>query len=259
MNKIILILIALLGFSCSNHQPTFNQALENNDLVQIDDMIVEKDWLVGEDDSELSSKSYSLKQVRLWTNGVVPYRFGSGITATEKNQFVQWCREMGEFAKVSCVEKRSQDRDYLMITRTNENICGSSYVGRWGGEQPLKLRCWTRRTVQHELLHALGIPHEHNRHDRDNFLTMLWQNADPNLSSYFRKVRLETVGMYLNIYDFDSVMHYESRAGSKNGQPVFYRTDLGPVRGLIRLQNGMSFGDHYGLYALYGGTQPKRR
>ncbi len=256
MNKLSFILISLFCLSCSQYQPSFEEAVLNEDLVQIDDMIVEKNWLV--DESELSSKSFSLKQVRLWPNGIIYYRFSSEITANERSQFLFWCKEMGEFANVKCQEKGANNKDYVFISKTSENVCGSSYVGRWGGEQPLKFRCWNRRTVHHELLHAFGIHHEHNRHDRDNYLTMLLENADPALIRFFQKVRLETVGMYLNMYDYDSVMHYESRAGSKNGKPVFYRTDLGPVRGLIKLKAGMSYGDHYGLYALYGGTQPKR-
>lgn len=255
MNRILLAFLITSIAACSPSHTDFQTALNNDEITQIDDMLVPTEW-VAESSQELTSKGFTQKTARRWTDGIIRYQFGSGISSYEQQQFLGWCQEMGEYAKVQCLPKRSSDRDYIMITKTSENICGSSFVGRFGGEQPLKIRCWVRRTVQHELLHAFGLPHEHNRHDRDDYIQMVWENLDPRLGSYFKKVNIDSVSLYLRSYDYDSVLHYESRAGSKNGLPVFYRKDRPGAT--VNLKDRMSFGDHYTLYAMYGGQPPRR-
>lgn len=53
-------------------------------------------------------------------------------------------------------------------------------MGRNGGQQPLSLSvygCMDRGIIQHELLHALGFHHEHNRSDRDEHVRINWENV----------------------------------------------------------------------------------
>lgn len=55
-----------------------------------------------------------------------------------------------------------------------------STVGRNGGQQLLSLSvygCMDRGIIQHELLHALGFHHEHNRSDRDEHVRINWENV----------------------------------------------------------------------------------
>lgn len=54
-----------------------------------------------------------------------------------------------------------------------------SYVGRRGNAQTVSLArsgCVYHKTVQHELLHALGFNHEQTRNDRDNHIRVGWEN-----------------------------------------------------------------------------------
>ncbi len=231
--------------------------LEQKDWIQIGDMIVERDWVINpEHDSaedEFSSQ-YVLKKVRPWIDGILRFQFSNNLNKAERQEFLNYCAEMGEFADIQCLPKRQQDKDFLYIEKTNENICGSSYLGRVGGKQPLKIRCWRRRTIQHELMHALGVSHEHNRMDRDDYITIIWENLDDKIRSQYYKISVDQVALYLNYYDFDSILHYDSYSGSKNGQIVFYRKDS---KKPVKQSNSMSFGDHYTLYALYGGTRPE--
>ena len=49
------------------------------------------------------------------------------------------------------------------------------------GSQPLNLAktCSVDGGVYHETIHALGFDHEHNRHDRDKYLTVNFNNVAP--------------------------------------------------------------------------------
>ena len=54
-----------------------------------------------------------------------------------------------------------------------------STTGKSGGKQPLSLGkgCTTKGVVIHELLHALGMMHEHCRADRDQFIWINFNNV----------------------------------------------------------------------------------
>jgi hydrogenase maturation factor HypF (carbamoyltransferase family) len=43
--------------------------------------------------------------------------------------------------------------------------------------------CVAERVVQHELLHVMGFYHEHSRPDRDDYITIKWDNIGQG--SYF--------------------------------------------------------------------------
>lgn len=78
-----------------------------------------------------------------------------------------------------------------MLTVVSSLRC-YSYVGRVGGEQQLSLGllCATWLDVgpiYHELLHALGFYHEHNRPDRDNHIEVNWDNIAEGSAKNFVK------------------------------------------------------------------------
>lgn len=62
--------------------------------------------------------------------------------------------------------------------------------------------------VLHELLHVLGFYHEHQRHDRDQHVKIIYDNILPGHEVNFKKVYTETFGLP---YDVGSVMHYGAR------------------------------------------------
>ena len=48
----------------------------------------------------------------------------------------------------------------------------------------------TESTVHHEMLHAIGVHHEHVRPDRDDVLNVDTSGVDPNMAHNWEKVRL---------------------------------------------------------------------
>ena len=57
-----------------------------------------------------------------------------------------------------------------------------SITGKSGGKQNLSLGkgCGKKGVVIHELLHALGMMHEHCRADRDQFIRINFDNIKPS-------------------------------------------------------------------------------
>ncbi|XP_069083766.1 astacin-like metalloendopeptidase isoform X2 [Pleurodeles waltl] len=121
---------------------------------------------------------------------------------------------MQEIATMTCVTfvPRLTERDYLNII--SEKGCWSTY-GKQGGAQTTSLdagSCLKQGTIQHELMHNLGLYHEHTRKDRDAYINIMWQYVDqdqwPNLDI---ENNVNTLGLP---YDYSSVMHYSKTAYS---------------------------------------------
>lgn len=95
-----------------------------------------------------------------------------------------------------------------------------SYVGRYpdifGQELSLDDGCIYKDTIQHEFLHALGFEHEQSRPDRDDYVTILYENIIPGKEHNFDKsTYVDSLG---SPYDYKSVMHYDEYAFSVNDQ-----------------------------------------
>ena len=95
----------------------------------------------------------------------------------------------------------------------------SSNVGRIGGRQYVNLAsgCSTGNTI-HELLHALGMFHEHTRCDRDTYVIINTANIQSGYSGNFTK-RCTSATDY-STYAEGSIMHYGAFAFSSNGLPT---------------------------------------
>ncbi|CAG2179491.1 unnamed protein product, partial [Oppiella nova] len=67
--------------------------------------------------------------------------------------------------------------------------------------------CYFPGTVVHELMHTVGFYHEQNRSDRDDYLSINWQNIDASYSEEFKKLRPDE-NQILTPFDYNSVMLY---------------------------------------------------
>jgi len=159
-----------------------------------------------------------VKTVSLWPNGVVPYVIDSVFDSAEINMIYRAIDDYHN--KTSIRFKRfepAKDKDYIYIT--GENTGCWSHVGRKGGRQELNLDrygCMQHGTIIHELLHALGFYHMNNAPDRDNYVTINWQNIQPGKESNFNKYSASQITSFGVPYDYDSVMHSSPYAFARN-------------------------------------------
>ena len=62
--------------------------------------------------------------------------------------------------------------------------------------------------IVHEVAHALGIIHEHQRADRDASVSVMPNNIMRGYESYFASFKSNVVDTMQLQYDYASVMHY---------------------------------------------------
>jgi len=128
----------------------------------------------------------------------------------------------------------------------------SSRRGCIGGPQKITLTPeFSEGTVLHEIGHAVGLAHEHNRHDRNRYLERIcWENISPQALAYFQQRPDD--GEEPGEYDFESIMHYSKMAFSRNRYPTIVpRMDRFPCHADMGQRKGLSEGDIQRLHHLY--------
>lgn len=112
------------------------------------------------------------------------------------------------------IESANED---ALVFEPGQELC-ASYMGRIGGPQPILVaeRC-TWNEIVHEILHALGFPHEQSRPDRDKYVEILSDNIEPRFLPQFERLAsspldvLESTG-----FDYHSIMLYSRSAFVKS-------------------------------------------
>ena len=102
-----------------------------------------------------------------WTNGIVPYEIDGALPNQAR---VTGAIAMVEEATAGIdLVPRSGEADFIRFT-TGDGC--ASPIGRQGGQQNIILDddCSTGNAA-HEIIHSLGLFHEHTRCDRDDFVT----------------------------------------------------------------------------------------
>jgi hypothetical protein len=147
----------------------------------------------------------------LWPGRTIPYVIDPQLPDADEVEaaILHWNE-----SKVVRFVQRTTEPDYVLVTRIDG--CVISDVGRCGGEQKVCLAAdCPVGSIVHELGHTVGLWHEHCRHDRDEFVTVLFdQIAEESLQQFTIDSIAEkpTPTVDIGDYDFGSIMHYSETA-----------------------------------------------
>lgn len=191
--------------------------------VMVGDMIVD---VAAEAPAGTTEAGFALKGTPLWPGGVIPLVFSPQYTPQEKAMVFAACAQWSRRANVRCVERTNEARFASVIKDPNAAAC-YAHLGYnpWGGQMSLNLGpayCWEQPggRIMHELGHLLGLRHEQTRPDRDQFITMRWENMAADASSRLQYEKV-TGQPRASQYDFESIMHYGPAQCGSQGRPAF--------------------------------------
>ncbi len=201
------------------------------------DMIFDKDELpelengTGQE-SQGAHESAKWKPFVKWKNGEVQILLPkSSFTPTERELIFDACQTWASAAngRIKCdpvSQLRSGKAPRLEIRRPTQDICratvGAARASEGGSYMELGPNCWKKGVIIHEFGHVFGLMHEHQRPDRDKYITVLYENIYSDKWQWFDTFYV-VAGDILTVgkYDFDSIMHYESTAYSIDGKKAF--------------------------------------
>ena len=119
-------------------------------------------------DYEKDGKNY------LWKNLTIPYEIDDTFVGDTKQRLLAMINEWNDSRMVIKYKPHTREDDYVSFTET-ANRGGSSYVGciKDGG-QLIKIDLDVKKndSILHEMGHAAGLKHEHQRCDRNSYITM---------------------------------------------------------------------------------------
>lgn len=122
-----------------------------------------------------------------WPNAIVPYVFDDSYTKKDREMVLAAMKSISDKSCTKFAPKQSSNVEHIRFIKSP--ACGSSIGYRPNQSEPLDVTyseyCLTIfGAVQHELLHVLGLFHEQSRPDRDNYVSILWDNIDSRMSSF---------------------------------------------------------------------------
>lgn len=192
-------------------------------------------WEAGTGSRREVALHWSWSEAKLWPGGVVPYvidgELPPGAAESVRAAIAEW-----NARTVISLVPRTAEPDFVRFVPSGE--C-RSHLGRIGGEQEV----WSGRDgdgcgpagMAHEIGHAVGLDHEHQRADRDERLMVGRRDLHGDGAEWVAARRRPR-----NPYNYRSRMHY-SMTSMETVPP-----------GINLLSAELSAGDIDGVARLYG-------
>ncbi len=147
-----------------------------------------------------------------WEDGKVPYLI-AGLTEEEKSALFEnmavW--ELATNGRITFRPAQENEDKYLLITRTEIPGAAEAYL-QMGNQHILFVTSAAgNRAILHGLGHSLGLMHEHQRGDRDQYITLQIYPGNPEIIDLQLSINMLSsynYDLYKYPYDYQSIMHY---------------------------------------------------
>ncbi|KAL6732777.1 hypothetical protein Aduo_003499 [Ancylostoma duodenale] len=113
-------------------------------------------------------------------------------------------------------------------------------------------RCTYVKIVVHELIHAIGFNHEHNRYDRDYHVKIHMDNVLQNQTHNFQTVSQYESRTFGFPYDYHSIMHYGNTSFATDMTKLTMETLDRRYKGIIGNAYLPTESDYKRICLLYG-------
>lgn len=185
-----------------------------------------------------------------WSHGIIPIRNSHPNAGPDLWAAV---REVEAKTPVRFLN-RTVEQDFVDVVLGDDDVVKndawqyntSDVIGFCAGTSELFLKDGNGWLALHELGHVLGLVHEHQRVDRDEFVEVLWGNVSDPEPGNVNWVRLDDSDTQGLPYDPNSVMHYGSDWQAEAG-----------TRTMEWLDNSAATGDciHYDCLPVVGWSE----
>ena len=170
-------------------------------------------------DSDPAHRQANSAKPQPWPGGVIPYDISKLTPAQQTIALRAMQRWMDTGAKIKFVP-RATEVEYVNFTGKTNAGNNTSQVGfKKGVRTDINITAFWWRQVEwmpaHELGHVLGFFHEHERWDRDQFVTIHYENIKSGRASDYDWIPKTNWIVSSLPYDYRSIMHYRIRWASK--------------------------------------------
>jgi hypothetical protein len=154
-----------------------------------------------------------------WPGGVIPYDISKLTDAQQLQVKRAMQRWLDTGARLKFVP-RTTETEYVNFTGKTDAGNNTSVVGyREGARTDINITAfWWEQgewMPAHELGHVLGFFHEHERWDRDQYVTIHYENIKPGRESDYDWIPKTNWIVSSTTYDYRSIMHYRTCWASK--------------------------------------------
>lgn len=165
-------------------------------------------------DSDPAHRDANTAKPQAWPDGIVPYD-DSQLTepqrALARRAMQRWMETGAQLVFVP----HSNQVEYVYFTGKTDAGNNTSCTGyRKGARVDVNITAFWWRQAEwmpaHELGHVLGFHHEHQRWDRDEYVTIHYENIKPGRAFDYDWIPKTNWIATTTAYDYRSIMHYRA-------------------------------------------------